>query len=69
MSDQPRPEARSQPSGVVWVPRGGSVEQFGVLPPKVRDNAERNKARIVAALTVISSSFALYDLVRMTLGY
>jgi hypothetical protein len=69
MSDQSRPESRAQQSGVVWVPRGGSVEQFGVLPPKVRDNAERNKARIVATLTVISSGFALYDLVRITLGY
>ncbi len=68
MSDHVDPMPRGGHSGVVWVP-GKSAGSVIPITPKVQDNAERNKARVIVALTVASSGLALYDLFRMALGF
>jgi hypothetical protein len=68
VNDQRDPGSRAGHSGVVWVP-GRAAGSVIPVTPKIQDNAERNRARIIVGLTVVSSVLALYDLFRMALGF
>jgi hypothetical protein len=68
MSDRLDRPSRGPAGGVVLVPGQGGAARSVRTSGKLGENSERNKARVVAALTVTSTGLALYDLVRLTLG-